>query len=251
MTLRIAFSGKGGTGKTTLSALAIKYFIEQKITPLLAVDADPNSNLNVALGLEFKETIAEVREEVLEGRVPQGEAKNEFILRRLNEILVEADNFDLLVMGRPESQGCYCAVNHLLRDYLSKLSQQYRVVVMDTEAGMEHLSRRTTDDLDILFIVANPDPVSLRAALRIQEISGKLKLRIKNKYLIINRLNSTLPDPLREMVEKTMLNLIGTIPEDREVAEAMQQGKSVLDLAPSPASQSLHKILEAISTPGV
>ncbi|MCM8766235.1 MAG: AAA family ATPase [Candidatus Omnitrophica bacterium] len=244
MALKIAFSGKGGAGKTTLSALAIKYFIDKKITPVLAVDADPNANLNIALGLDFNETIADIREEVLEGKVMNGETKNEFILRRLNEILVEGENVDLLVMGRPESQGCYCAVNHLLREYLSKLARQYKVVVTDTEAGMEHLSRRTTDDLDVLFIVANPDPVSLRAAIRIQDIAGKLKLKIKDKYLILNRLNSTPPLFLKEMMESARLNFIGSIPEDLQVSMCVQEGKAVLGLVSTRAGEALYKIIE-------
>lgn len=243
MSLRIAFSGKGGSGKTTLSALAIKFFIEKKLTPILAVDADPNSNLNVVLGLELKETIADVREDVLEGKVSRSETKNEFVFRRLNEILVEGEGIDLLAMGRPEGPGCYCAVNHLLRDYLSKISSQYKVVIMDTEAGMEHLSRRTTDDLDILFIVATDDPVSFMSACRTQEIAKKLKLKIKNIYLILNRINSKYSSIEKE-VDKKGFKLLGVIPEDSQINSFWKSGKPLIELTDSVAYQNLSKLLE-------
>lgn len=244
MSLRIAFSGKGGSGKTTLSTLAIKFFIERELTPILAVDADPNSNLNIALGLELRETIADVREEVLENKVDVGETKDGFILRRLNEILVESDKVDLLAIGRSEGPGCYCAVNHLLRNYLSKISSQYRVVVIDTEAGMEHLNRRTTDDLDILFIVATPDPPSIIASHRILDIAKKLKLKIKNIYLILNRLNSEYI-PWGKF-NKDNLNLLGTIPEDGEVSTYWREGKAIAELSSSIAYKKLSELLERI-----
>ncbi|MCM8783829.1 MAG: AAA family ATPase [Candidatus Omnitrophica bacterium] len=241
MSLRIAFSGKGGSGKTTLAALTIKFFIERKLTPILAVDADPNSNLNIALDLELTETIADVREEVLENKTDTRETKNEFVFRRINEILVESDKVDLLAMGRPEGPGCYCAINHLLREYLSKISRNYKVVVIDTEAGMEHLSRRTTDDLDILFIVATIDPVSLTASFRIQDITQKLKLKIKNKYLILNRFNSA--SPAFEKFEKESLNLLGTIPEDEELNSCWKEGGSIIKIENSIAFQKLSELL--------
>jgi len=243
MAYTIAFSGKGGTGKTTLATLAIKYFLDKKMMPILAVDADPNANLNVGLGMEFRETIADIREEVLDRKVPEGEVKNDYIFRRMNEILVEGDDVDLLVMGRPEGQGCYCAVNHLLRDYLNRLSKHYKAVVMDTEAGMEHLSRRTTDDLDILFLVANPTPVSIRAAARSREIAKKIKLNIKESYLILNRVGSEIPSFLKEMITQERLNLIGTIPEDNQLKSASAEGKSLLGFSDSTSFQAIAKIL--------
>jgi CO dehydrogenase maturation factor len=244
MTITIAFSGKGGTGKTTLATLAIKYFLEKKMTPVLAVDADPNANLNVGLGMEFDQTIADIREEVLDKKVPDGEVKNDYIFRRMNEILVEGDDADLLVMGRPEGQGCYCAVNHLLRDYLKKLSKHYKAIVIDTEAGMEHLSRRTTDDLDVLFLVANPNSISIRAAARTQETAQKIKLNIKKINLILNRINSAFPDFIKDMIDKERLNLIGTIPEDGQLRTASEENTNFLNLSPSPAVKAMCSILE-------
>ncbi|MGE4357904.1 MAG: AAA family ATPase [Candidatus Omnitrophota bacterium] len=244
MGLRIAFSGKGGSGKTTLSALAIRYFIDKKLTPVLAVDADPNSNLNVILGLELRETIADIREEALERKIDINESKNEFILRRINEILVESDKVDLLAMGRPEGPGCYCAVNHILRGYLSSLSSHYKVVIIDNEAGMEHLSRRTTDDLDFLFIVATFDSVSLTAAYRIRDIARKLKLKIKNIYLILNRYNSnSLP---YEDFRKEGLELLGAIPEDKELNVLWEKGNSIFNFSNSIVYQNFAKLLEKI-----
>lgn len=246
MSFTIAFSGKGGTGKTTLAALAIKYLVDKKISPILAVDADPNANLNMALGMDFSETIADVREEIPDKKVPEGIAKNDFISRRMDEILVEGEDIDLLVMGRPEGPGCYCAVNHLLRDYLNRLSRQYKAVVMDSEAGMEHLSRRTTDDLDALFIVANPDRVSVQAASRIQGISQRLKLRIKHAYFVLNRVHSGIPEGIKEIVNKERFNLIGIVPEDSQLSSLAGEGRAIFPLSDSPARRAMNAILEKI-----
>lgn len=249
MSFTIAFSGKGGSGKTTLATLAIKYFIDKRMIPILAVDADPNSNLNLCLGMEFKETIADVREEVLDKKVPEGEAKNDYIFRRMNEILVEGNDVDLLVMGRPEGPGCYCAVNHLLRDYLKKLSQHYKAVVIDTEAGMEHLSRRTTNDLDVLFLVANPTLVSIRAAARTQEIARKIKLNIKKISLVLNRVDSDIPTSIKELIEKERLDLIGSIPEDEQLKAVSDEGRTLLNLSHSPASRAIRKLFSWCQAP--
>ena len=183
MAFTIAVAGKGGSGKTTLATLTILQLIRQNKGPVLAVDADPNSNLNVGLGMKFEETIADLREEVLTKEIPSGMSKTEFFDYRLHECLVEGNKVDLLVMGRPEGSGCYCAVNNLLRQYLSRISKQYKYVVMDNEAGMEHLSRRTTDGVDVLLITSDPTIVSIRSAARIQEIALQIKLKIKDIYL--------------------------------------------------------------------
>ncbi|MCX7661102.1 MAG: AAA family ATPase, partial [Candidatus Omnitrophica bacterium] len=144
---KIAVSGKGGTGKTTISALIIRTLIEDKKIPILAVDADPNSNLYLSLGAKFNRTIADLREEVRDN-TPSGFSKTDYFNLKLQEAISENNGFDLLVMGRPEGQGCYCSVNNLLREYLTRLSKNYPFVVIDCEAGLEHLSRRTSDDLD-------------------------------------------------------------------------------------------------------
>ncbi|TET40210.1 MAG: carbon monoxide dehydrogenase, partial [Elusimicrobia bacterium] len=231
MAFTIAVAGKGGSGKTTLATLTILQLIRQNKGPVLAVDADPNSNLNVGLGMKFEETIADLREEVLTKEIPSGMSKTEFFDYRLHECLVEGDKVDLLVMGRPEGSGCYCAVNNLLRQYLSRISKQYKYVVMDNEAGMEHLSRRTTDGVDVLLVTSDPTLVSIRSAARIQEIALQIKLKIKDIYLIINRVAKT--KDISSLISGTIsdrLSLLENIPEDPLVLEASKKEENLLSL---------------------
>jgi len=248
MAFTIAVAGKGGSGKTTLATLAILYLIRQNKGPILAVDADPNSNLNVGLGMKFEETIADLREEVLTKEIPSGMSKTDFFDYRLHQCLVEGDKVDLLVMGRPEGPGCYCAVNNLLRQYLSRISKQYEYVVMDNEAGMEHLSRRTTDDVDVLLITSEPTLVSIRSAARIKGIALKIKLKIKDIYLIINRVTKTRDISSRgsgSVPEK--LSLLENIPEDPLVLEASEKEENLLSLpAESPSFQAVGRLMKKL-----
>ncbi|MBW1989195.1 MAG: AAA family ATPase, partial [Deltaproteobacteria bacterium] len=144
MPLTIALAGKGGTGKTTLAGLLVKYLLKQEKTPILAVDADSNANLNEVLGLPITVTLGEAREQMKKGDVPSGMTKDIFIEMKMEEAVSEADGFDMVVMGQPEGAGCYCAANTLLTRFLERLTDNYRYVVMDNEAGMEHISRLTT-----------------------------------------------------------------------------------------------------------
>ena len=232
MGFKIAVAGKGGSGKTTLATLIILYLVREDKGPVLAVDADPNSNLNVGLGMKYGETIADLREEVLAKEVPSGMSKTDFFDYRLHQCLVEGDKVDLLVMGRPEGPGCYCAVNNLLRQYLSKISKRYKYVVMDNEAGMEHLSRRTTDDLDVLLITSDPTLVSIKSAARIHEIALKIKLRIKYIYLVINRTSES--KDISSLISGSMpdrLSLLENIPEDPLVLKASEKEEDLLSLS--------------------
>ncbi len=248
MAFTIAVAGKGGSGKTTLATLTILQLIRQNKGPVLAVDADPNSNLNVGLGMKFEETIADLREEVLTKEIPSGMSKTEFFDYRLHECLVEGNKVDLLVMGRPEGSGCYCAVNNLLRQYLSRISKQYKYVVMDNEAGMEHLSRRTTDGVDVLLITSDPTLVSIRSAARIQEIARQIKLKIKDIYLIINRVAKT--KDIFSLISGTIsdrLSLLENIPEDPLVLEASKKEEDLLSLpAESPAFQAVGRLMKKL-----
>ncbi|MFB0526064.1 MAG: AAA family ATPase [bacterium] len=248
MAFTIAVAGKGGSGKTTLATLAILHFIRQNKGPILAVDADPNSNLNVGLGMKFEETIADLREEVLAKEVPSGMSKTDFFDYRLHQCLVEGDKVDLLVMGRPEGPGCYCAVNNLLRQYLSRISKQYEYVVMDNEAGMEHLSRRTTDGVDVLLITSDPTLVSIRSAARIQEIALQIKLRIKEIHLVINRTSES--KDISSLISKSTadrLSLLENIPEDPLVLEASEKEEDLLSLpAESPSFQAVGRLMKKL-----
>jgi len=248
MAFTIAVAGKGGSGKTTLATLTILQLIRQNKGPILAVDADPNSNLNVGLGMKFKETIADLREEVLAKEVPSGMSKTDFFDYRLHECLVEGDKVDLLVMGRPEGPGCYCAVNNLLRQYLSRISKQYKYVVMDNEAGMEHLSRRTTDGVDVLLITSDPTLVSIRSAARIQEIALQIRLRIKEIHLVINRTSES--KDISSLISggiSNRLSLLGNIPQDPLVLEASEKEEDLLSLpAESPSFQAVGRLIKKL-----
>jgi len=248
MAFTVAVAGKGGSGKTTLAALIILHLIRENKGPILAVDADPNSNLNVCLGMKFEETVAYLREEVLAKEVPSGMSKTNFFDYRLHECLVEGDKVDLLVMGRPEGPGCYCAVNNLLRQYLSRISKQYKYVVMDNEAGMEHLSRRTTDDVDVLLITSDPTRVSITAAARIKDTADKIKLRIRRMYLIINRMRES--KEISSLISGSIpvgLPLMENIPEDPSVLEASEKEEDLLSLpVDSPAYQAVGRLMKKL-----
>ena len=248
MAFTVAVAGKGGSGKTTLAALIILHLIRENKGPILAVDADPNSNLNVCLGMKFEETVADLREEVLAKEVPSGMSKTNFFDYRLRECLVEGDKVDLLVMGRPEGPGCYCAVNNLLRQYLSRISKQYKYVVMDNEAGMEHLSRRTTDDVDVLLITSDSTRVSITAAARIKDTADKIKLRIRRMYLIINRMRES--KEISSLISGSIpvgLPLMENIPEDPSVLEASEKEEDLLSLpVDSPAYQAVGRLMKKL-----
>jgi CO dehydrogenase maturation factor len=218
MSIRIAVAGKGGTGKTTFVALLIKELLKNNQYPILAIDADPNSNLNEHLGIEYEETISKIREEIRdEKNIPQSMSKPEYINYRLTQSITESNGIDLLVMGAPEGKGCYCYVNELLRNFLSNLSKDYRFVIIDNAAGMEHLSRTTTDNIDILFIIINPDRVSITAGKKIYKLAKELKLNIKKIYFIINRANNTDYSELITEFNKDGLEIAGFLPEADEL----------------------------------
>ncbi|HMK15865.1 MAG TPA: AAA family ATPase, partial [Methanomicrobiales archaeon] len=171
---RIALSGKGGTGKTTLSALLIQALIAAGDSPVLAVDADPNANLNEALGLPLGETLGSMREDAFTKSIPPGMTRTGYIEYRFQQVLVESEGVDLLAMGRPEGTGCYCFANSLLSEAMDLLARGYRLVVMDMEAGMEHLSRGTIGIPDLLLVVSDPGARGIRTALRIRDLAVTL-----------------------------------------------------------------------------
>lgn len=243
MTTTIALAGKGGVGKTTVAAMVIKYLVRELHGTVLAIDADPSSNLNMVLGLELEWTVGDIREDMLAqvksslvhggaavGSLAGGVSKREYLDYQIRSSLAEGDSVDLIAMGRSEGPGCYCAVNHNLREVIDSLSKNYRYVVIDNEAGMEHLSRRTTRDVQHLLIVSDPTLRGLVAAERIAALSKELDISIENAYLIINRLNGELPAPLEEKVRALGIPLLGIIPEDKIIAEFDLQGCPLFDL---------------------
>ncbi len=232
MTKKIAVAGKGGTGKTTFTALLIRELVKQKKGAILAVDADPNSNLNEALGIEVKETIADILDEVKgSASVPQGMPKDVFVEYRLNQVLQETPDVDLLVMGVPQGGGCYCYPNDLMRKYLEGLRENYDFVVMDNEAGMEHLSRKVVTDIDALLVISDSSARGVRSAGRVFDIVKSVGIKVKQIGLVITKTMEDGIDQLAEEIKNTGLDLIGTIPYDEAVAKQDLAGKPLFDLA--------------------
>jgi CO dehydrogenase maturation factor len=230
----IALSGKGGTGKTTLAALIIRWLHDNRSKSILAVDADPASNLGDMLGLAPGETVGAIREEMrsnAEG-LPGGMTKQQFLEYKVRTGLAESSDFDLIAMGRPEGPGCYCYANSLLRDIMDSLGKRYTYVVIDNEAGMEHISRRTTRDVDHLVMVANPTVTSVRTAGKIGRLADDLAVGTKEKHLIINRLNEDLPQKVRTAMREEGLSEFWSIPEDDVLYSLDRDGKPVWPAAP-------------------
>mgnify|MGYP005848345477 CR=1 FL=1 len=233
MTTTVAVAGKGGTGKTTFSALLIQLLIQRGT--VLAIDADPSTNLHMALGLELDGTVGDAREEMMlairGGSFGVGMDKRSYLDMRINEALVESPGVDLLAMGRPEGPGCYCAANHLLRTNIDRLANGYDYVVIDNEAGLEHLSRQTTRDVDVLFLVSDPTLRGIVAAARAQELVHELRTRVGRVGLVVNRLNGQLPPELTAVVEQRKLVLWATFPEDPAVRELDAHGRPICELS--------------------
>ncbi len=209
-----AFAGKGGVGKTTISGMLVRYLIEKGMKgPILAVDADPNANLNEVLGVESYATIGDARETMKEV-VPAGMTKETWMELKIHESLVESKGFDLLVMGRPEGQGCYCAANSLVKKHIEVLRENYASVVVDNEAGMEHMSRLVTQDVDHLFVVSDATSRGLMTAARILELAEELKLRIGNARVIVNRVRPEQDQVLAELAAQRGIKAYEAVHDD-------------------------------------
>jgi CO dehydrogenase maturation factor len=260
MSITIALAGKGGVGKTTISGMVIKYLVENRLGSVLAIDADPSSNLNMVLGLDLEWTVADVREDMLAqvkdsliaggaamGAMPGGVSKREYLDYHIRSSMAEGDRFDLVAMGRSEGQGCYCAVNHNLREVIDGLSRNYSYVVIDNEAGMEHLSRRTTRDVQHLLVVSDPTQRGLVAAQRIAGFRDELDIDIENAYLILNRVNGPLPAELEAFISKMDIPLLGVVPADQELASFEFSGRPLVELGDdSPVYQKVSEMMGEI-----
>jgi CO dehydrogenase maturation factor len=230
MPYSVALAGKGGTGKTTMAGMLIKYLLKKNKIPILAVDADCNANLNEVLGVKIVDTLGNAREEMKKGDVPSGMTKDIFMEMKLEGAVVEADGFDLIVMGQPEGAGCYCAANSLLTNYLERLSGNYPYMVMDNEAGMEHISRLTTKNVDILLIVSDSSRRGLQAAVRIEELARCLKIGVGKSYVVINQARQTPPEQAMQMIKNANLELIGTVPEDEVIYDYDFNGRPTIEM---------------------
>ena len=236
--ITIAISGKGGSGKTTLAAMIIRILMGQPAKAILAVDADPNSCLGLTMGAEVTGAIADIREKALRSQPSSGGMDR---LRSfeydIQQAITEVNGFDLLTMGRPEGPDCYCAVNNLLRKFLDKLSSAYSFVVIDNEAGMEHLSRRTTNNIDLLCIAAESTPIGAITTRRIFELAKQLPISVKQIGVIWNRSEN--------IKELDGIETLGCVPYDKAVFETSMQGKTIFEFEDnSPAFLAVRKILE-------
>ncbi len=230
MSFSIALAGKGGTGKTTVSGMLIKYLVKKGKTPILAVDADSNANLNEVLGFVVTDTLGDIREEMKKGNVPRGMTKDIFISMKMEQAVAESDGYDLIVMGRPEGSGCYCAANTLLTGFLEKLSKNYSYIVMDNEAGMEHISRLTTNNVDVLLIVSDTSRRSIESGIKIHELAKNLNIGIKKSYMIINQIKEPVADIVLNRLKEAGLELAGSIPEDKMIYEFDLNGQPTVEM---------------------
>jgi CO dehydrogenase maturation factor len=228
----IAFAGKGGVGKTTVAALVVRYLSLAGKTPVLAVDADPNSNLGETLGLEVTATIGDIRETYMKDPqgIPSGMDKVNYLETLVEQALIEKPAFDLLVMGRQEGQGCYCMVNNILNKFTEKLAGSYKYMVVDNEAGMEHLSRRTSGKVDMLFLVTDYSLRGLRAVGRINGMLESLKLDVKQLGLIVTRAPEQLNATFLGEAEEIGIPLAAIIPDDPALLEFDMEKRSLLEL---------------------
>ncbi|ABO35112.1 Cobyrinic acid a,c-diamide synthase [Methanococcus maripaludis C5] len=246
----IAVTGKGGVGKTLLSSLIIRNLTKTG-KDILAIDADPDSNLPEALGVEVTKTVGDAREE-LKKEVKSGNASPEMDMwnsldYKIMESIIETPEFDLLVMGRPEGSGCYCAVNNMLRKIIETVSSNYDIVVIDTEAGLEHLSRRTTQNVDTLLVVTDSSKRGILTAIRIKDLAKELDISFKNLYLVLNRIKPENEESVRETVKDFGLDIIGIIYDDELTASYDMEGKPLFELPDeSDTVNSVSKIVEKI-----
>ncbi len=243
MTITIALAGKGGVGKTTIAGMVIKYLVNHQTGPVLAIDADPSSNLNMVLGLDLEWTVGDIREGLLNkvkgsltsggaamGSLPGGVTKRDYLDYEIRSSLAEGNQFDLIAMGRSEGAGCYCAVNHNLREVVDDISKNYKYVVIDNEAGMEHLSRRTTRDVQHLLIVTDPSQRGIVAAERIAGFCKELDIHIENAYLILNRVAGEIPAPIQARMKQLDIPVLGAIPASQEIADLDFAGKPLIEV---------------------
>jgi CO dehydrogenase maturation factor len=233
MTKVIAMAGKGGTGKTTTSALLTKYLLQKKQTPFLLVDADANANLNELLGLDVNITLGQIRKE-LKGELPPNITRDQFMEMKIHQALIEETGFDLLVMGQPDGPGCYCAANQHLAMTMDKLAENYKYIIVDNEAGMEHLSRMNLRSIDYLLVTSDPSARGILTAKRISEITEPLGLEIKKQYLLVNRAPQPVPPTLQEKIDEAVadsgMELGGIIPSSDVLINQELTGESYLGL---------------------
>jgi CO dehydrogenase maturation factor len=253
--LVISVSGKGGVGKTTTAALLARIVTEKTKRDLLVVDADPVMNLPRALGIDVPQTVGSIatklRRDIDEGTYSGEVAKQDVLEGEIYEALIEDPRFDFLAMGRTEGEGCYCYVNRLLTQILDTLSQNYEITLLDMSAGLEHLSRRTNRNVDILIIVVDPSRAAYEAALRIRDLAKEVHIEFKKIVVIGNRFPPEMEADLRSQLEIEGMQLIGMIPNDDELSKVNYRGVPLFELDKgSPAVKAVDQIAEKLGLLG-
>lgn len=251
--ITIAVAGKGGTGKTTLSGMIVDYLVSKKLGPILAVDADPNSNLNEVLGVDVQTTLGDIREQMqykdkVEEELPTNMTKQEYTEFMFNDALVEEDDYDMLVMGRTQGAGCYCYVNGILKTQIEKYRGGYRFIVVDNEAGLEHISRGILPHIDVLLLISDASRRGIQAVGRIAVMVEELKLNPGTTKLIVNRAPGGVLDAgVQEEIARQNLDLIGVIPQDDNVYRFDADGKPSSKVpSDSPVKAALRDVLDKL-----
>jgi CO dehydrogenase maturation factor len=246
MTVTIAVAGKGGTGKTTLAGLLTRDLYANRLGKVLAIDADPSSNLHLVLGMALTKTVGDIREDARD-QVPAGMARQDWLDYAIRTAMEEGDDLDLLAMGRPEGRGCYCAANHLLRNIIDGICKTYDYVIMDNEAGMEHLSRRTTRDVDHLLLVSDASLRGLAAAESMLALSKELEISVRKTHLIVNRIVGELPATWDDKINRMGVPLLAKIPYDAQLVEFDSNGRPLVELpTDAPISQAVAQIVQQL-----
>jgi CO dehydrogenase maturation factor len=235
MSFIIALAGKGGVGKTTIAALIVKYLIKNRKTPILAVDADPNSNFSESIGINIEDTIGTVLAGFLKDRgdIPPGMTKQSFLELKLHQILKEGKDIDMMAMGIPDGPGCYCAANSILKDYFDKLAKNYKCIIVDNEAGMEHFSRKNNSRIDLLIMCSNYSLKGIKTAKRLSELVDSLGLDVKERVLIVNQTPEQMDKNILEEIKKSGLKLLGNIVSDNLIEEYEINGMALTGLPDS------------------
>lgn len=251
MSLLVAISGKGGVGKTTFAGLLINRLIKNGCQPVLAIDADPNTCLDAVLGVKVEKTVGRVREEAREeaGKgLSVGIAKQQMLEMKIAESLVEAEKFDLIAMGRPEGAGCYCYANNVLKSTISEIAKNYPYVVLDNEAGLENLSRRIVQEVDILVMVADPSKRGIDTLVRLYELAKEMEIKYKKLVLVINRLRTEeLPAVTDQLMVTTSADLIIGLPEDDELARLAEDGIELQYLSDmNPVNKKMDEMMQRL-----
>ncbi len=246
--LVFSVSGKGGTGKTTIVALMIKILSERKGRSILAIDADSDSNLSNVLGAPVTKTVgnvtSEFKESIVKGEVLPTMIKKDILEYRIFEILNETPSFDILAMGRSGGEGCYCAVNDFITDIIDAISKNYDLTIIDMQAGLEHLSRRTDRDVDVMIVVTDPSSLGFQTARRIKELAKEVHIEFKKIYLVGNRFKPEMESMPKDEAAKMGIEYAGNIPHDENVLKYNLEGRPLVELPPeSPALAATKNIL--------